>query len=170
MNDIRDLSERLQKLEKRHRRTQALLLVAVIAAASLTVMGQAPANAPIITPRQLKPDAPGPNPAPVDGKVRAEGFVLVDARGAERASLVTDGSGSVFLVLFDANGKARADMQVNNYGPSVNFYDPNAKTRLVLGSTPLVASHVANKGLMEKNAPSSIVLFDAGGAVISRTP
>ncbi len=49
--------------------------------------------------------------------MRAEGFILTDEKGNERASMVTDGAGSVFLVLFDKNGRPRADLQVNNDGP-----------------------------------------------------
>ena len=63
-----------------------------------------------------------------------------------------------------------ADMQVNNYGPSINFYDPNARTRLAIGSTTMVASHLSINGLTERNTPSSIVLFDANGGLVWRNP
>lgn len=170
MDEIRELSERLRVIEKRHRHTQLLLIVVAIAASAILLMGQTVVPPqPIITPRG-RPESQNPGPIATEGKIRAEGFVLVDAKGNERASLVTDGGGSVFLVLFDKDGKPRADMQVNNYGPSINFYDPNARTRMAIGATTLVASHLAVDGVVEKNTPSSIVLFDAKGGLAWRNP
>ena len=147
-----------------------LLVLIVIFASALMLMGQVPGvvdpNGRLRTPNTTtKSDRP-----PHEANVRAEAFTLVDEKGAERASLVSDGTGSVFLVLFDTNGRPRADLQVNNYGPSLNFYDPNGKTRVAVGSTTLVASHVNSGGIIERNTPSSIVMFDAGGQLVWRTP
>ena len=106
----------------------------------------------------------------VESEVRAEHFILVDAKGKERASLVADGAGSVFLVMFDAAGKTRANLSVGNEGPSLIFYDPSGQARAVVGSTTLVPSHVNDNGIAEKAPPSSIVLFDKGGKLLFRTP
>ena len=59
---------------------------------------------------------------------------------------------------------------VTNSNLELRLYDPNAKTRLVIGSTTMVASHVSNEGILEKNTPSSIVMFDAAGKLLWRTP
>jgi hypothetical protein len=159
MEDTLSLARRIERLETHNRRMRKLLLLVVVTVCGMFLMGQVR-----VPPTRVE------SGAPADGKVRAEAFILTDAKGNERASLVTDGTGSVFLVMFDKDGKARADMQVNSYGPSINFYDPNAKTRLVIGSTTLVASHVSNNGIMEKNTPSSIVMMDAAGQLLWRTP
>src|SRR5438270_3129849 len=170
MDNIRELTRRLEDLERRHRRLQLLLVLAAICTSALILMGQVPAgtepNGRLRTPNT---QAKGAQP-PHESDVRAEAFTLVDATGAERASLVSDGTGSVFLVLFDKDGKPRADLQVNNYGPSLNFYDSNGKTRVAVGSTILVASHVNSGGIIERNTPSSIVMFDGGGQLLWRTP
>jgi len=163
MDDFRELSRRLEKLELQNRRFKKLFLLLLMAAGAVLLMGQAP-QSPVqrgsIEERTVSSD----------GKLRAEAFILIDDKGKERASLVTDGTGAVFLVMFDKDGKPRADMQVSAYGPSINFYDPNAKTRLVMGSTTLVGSHVEIKGIVEKHPPSSIVMFDSAGGLVWRTP
>jgi hypothetical protein len=161
MDDLRELSRRLEILERQNRRIKRFGLLLILMACSIALIAQ------------IKPfaDAPLPTaPVPSDGKLRAEGFILTDEKGNERASLVTDGAGSVFLVLFDKGGKARANLQVSNDGPSLNFYDTNAKPRLVIGSTTMVGSHVANNGIVEKSPPSSIVMFDSLGQFLWRTP
>ena len=63
---------------------------------------------------------------------------------------MTDGSGSVFFVLFDTTGNRERTCRSAPTGPSLNFYDPNAKTRLIMGSTTIVGSHVANNGIVEE--------------------
>ena len=153
MEEVRELARRLELLERAHRRTKPLCALLIVGVCAIVLMGQAS------VPTQ-----------PNDGKVRAEGFIVTDSKGKERASLVTDESGSVFLILFDKESKPRADLQVSNFGPSLNFYDPDGKTRLVMGSTSMVGSHVSNNGIMEKNPPSSIVMFDSLGQFLWRTP
>lgn len=170
MDDIREVTRRLESLERRHRRLQILLVLIAIGVSALVLMGQAPGqvipNGPLRTPStEARPSQP-----PQEKEIRAEAITLVDEKGNERASLVSDGTGSVFLVMFDKNGKPRADFQVNNYGPSLNFYDPTGKTRVAIGSTTLVASHVNSNGIVERNTPSSIVMFDGGGQLLWRTP
>ena len=129
MDEINELSRRLERLERRERLYRHLLILMVVIACATALLAQDrfPAKRP-------ETDRPAAQPAQ-EGTIRAEAFILTDAKGTERASLVTDGNGSVFLVMFDRNGRARADLQVNNYGPSLNFYDPNSKTRAVIGST-----------------------------------
>lgn len=170
MDELRDVTRRLENLERRHRRLQLLLVLIAMGASTLMLMAQ--------TPVQILPNGVSRTPSGEvksaqslpEREVRAEAFTLVDEKGREHASLVSDGTGSVFLVLFDNNGKPRADLQVNNYGPSLNFYDPNGKTRVALGSTTLVASHVNSNGIIERNTPSSIVMFDGVGQLLWRTP
>lgn len=127
-------------------------------------MGQAPR-------RYDPPHTPAVQPQPaIETQVRAHQFMLVDGNGKDRASLVADGAGSVFLVLFDTNGKTRADLSVGNYGPSLTFYDPSGQARTVLGSTMLVSSHVTENGTVERTPASSVVLFDRTGKLLWRAP
>jgi len=165
--NIARLTHRLEKLEKQSRILKAMLGVGTIGVSAALLMGQT---------TQPHPSRPESNPplsygGAVEAKIRAQEIALVDDKGKERASLVTDGNGSVFFVMFDANGRPRADLNVATEGPSLNFYDPNGKSRLIVGSTSMVGSHVASaNGIVEKSPPSSIVMFDKDGKMLSHTP
>jgi hypothetical protein len=76
----------------------------------------------------------------------------------------------VFLVMFDAAGKTRANLSVANDGPSLVFYDASGQQRAIIGSTTLVASHVSQNGVIERGPPSSLVLFDKAGKLLWRQP
>jgi hypothetical protein len=107
----------------------------------------------------------------VENRVVAREFMLVDGEGRHRASLVADNAGSVFLTLLDEDSNLRAALSVMNRGPSLTFYDPDGQVRAVLGSTTLVGSHVEDAlGNIERDTPSSIVLFDDRGNLIWREP
>jgi hypothetical protein len=174
MTDLEMLSLRLYRMEVRYRRLQrAVLLGGALLTAGL-LMAQAPGTQrqPIFQGLPTLPTVATQAPRSViEDVIRARQFVLVDTDGNERASLVSDGAGSVFLVMFDKDERPRADMSVTPYGPSINFYDPSGKSRAVIGSTTLVSSHVANEsGVVERSPASSIVLFDAIGKLLWRTP
>jgi hypothetical protein len=172
MTEIEILSMRLEKVEKSYRRVRMGILIGILMACAGALLAQSdieilPSGRPIL----IRPTAVAPvSDTPTEDHVRARTFTLVDAAGRDKASLVTDGGGSVFLVMFDNAGKTRAELSVKPNGPSMVFYDPSTKARLVLGSTGLVPSHVSYKGVVEKDPPSSIVLFDRDGQIISRTP
>ena len=169
MDDVRELKHRLERIERQYRRIKTAGLLALLFGGAVLLIAQS--TPPVIQRDMVTPSARvTAERQTVEEKIRAQSFVLVDQAGKERASLVTDGTGAVFFVMFDKAGKPRADLQVSNFGPSLNFYDPNAKTRLVVGGTTLVASHVNINGQMEKNPASSIVMFDSAGQLIWRTP
>jgi len=102
--------------------------------------------------------------------VRTHHIILLDDKGTERASLVSDNAGSVFLVMSDRAGKARVNLSVSNDGPALTFVDPSGQARTILGSTTAVPSHVTDNGIAEVAPPSSIVLFDSRGKLLFRTP
>jgi hypothetical protein len=168
MTDLELLSQRLARVENRFRwMTRAAVMLALIVAGGVAT-GQG-----IQELRQLE-KAQGqqvnlPKPL-IEEQVRARHFVLVDERGRERASLVADNAGSVFLVMFDGTGKTRANLSVTNDGPSLVLYDAGAQQRTIIGSTTLVGSHVNENGIAEKAPPSSIVLFDKSGKLLWRQP
>jgi hypothetical protein len=145
-----------------------LAVIACIAFAALILMGQAPSPPPRNNPA-FHAEAQVPRAA-VDEAIRARQIILVDVNGNERASLLTDNSGQVFLVMTDKAGKARINLSVSNDGPTLTFLDPSGQARTILGSTTVVPSHVNDNGIAEVVPPSSIVLFDSKGKLLFRTP
>jgi hypothetical protein len=174
MTDLELLSNRVEKLEKRVRRWKRAAMFVGFVVTSGAVMAQVrgiqgPGE---VLPKGGLPRIEGeqPRPVSVEAEVRSRNFVLVDEKGKERASLVADGAGSVFLVMFDAAGKTRTHLSVGNDGPALTFYDPSGQARTILGSTTLVGSHVHENGITEKAPASSIVMFDRTGKLLFRTP
>ena len=173
MTDLEMLSSRVLNLEARLRwMYRASIVVGMLVTAGAVVAqvkgpllpGEVLPNGRLVTPSQKIE-----NPAP-EMEVRARHFVLVDSKGRDRASLVADDAGSVFLVMFDATGKTRANLSVGNDGPSLVFYDASSRARTIIGSTTLVGSHVNDNGIAEIAPPSSIVLFDKAGKLLWRQP
>ena len=173
MTDLESLSGRLQTLEGRFRRIKVLAVIACIGVAALMLMGQASLPGPRLRPSIRQVDElpeQGLSRQSVENEVRARHLILVDDKGTERASLVSDNAGSVFLVMSDRAGKARVDLSVGNDGPALTFLDPSGQARTILGSTTAVPSHVTDNGIAEVAPPSSIVLFDSRGKLLFRTP
>jgi hypothetical protein len=164
MTDLELLSERLAQVETRLRWVTRAALVLVLGILASVVMAQGQQEL-----RILQADKP-PQPPSVEAEVRAQHFTLVDSKGRERASLVADNAGSVFLVMFDTVRKTRANLSVSNEGPSLVFYDAAGQQRTIIGSTTLVGSHVNENGIAEKAPASSIVLFDKAGKLLWREP
>jgi hypothetical protein len=162
MTDLEFLSRRVLTLEKRQR----WITRAAIVACLMVLAGVILAQAPLPRDRPLTQEA---TRTPED-EVRARHFVLIDSKGKDRASLVADDAGSVFLVMFDSAGKTRANLSVGNEGPSLLFYDPAGQPRTIIGSTTLVGSHVNDNGIAERSPASSIVLFDKAGKLLWRQP
>ncbi len=173
MTDLESVSRRLQALEDRFRRMKALAVIACIVIAALLLMGQAP-----LPGLRLRPPIRQVNELPEQGlsrqgveyEVRARHIILVDDKGKDRASLVSDNAGSVFLVMSDRAGKARINLSVSNDGPALTFLDPSGQARTILGSTTAVPSHVFDNGIAELAPPSSVVFFDSKGRLLFRTP
>src|SRR5438128_11979404 len=99
MTDLELLSSRLQTLEGRFRRIKVLALIACIGIAALILMGQAPLPGPRLRPpiRQVD-ELPARARQTVENEVRARHIILVDDKGKERASRVSDNAGYVLLV------------------------------------------------------------------------
>ena len=173
MTDLEILSSRVLKLEARLRwMTRAAIVLGMLVTTGavmaqvrgLSLPGEVLPNGRLVTQGQKVE-----NPVP-ETEVRSKHFVLVDSKGKDRASLVADDAGSVFLVMFDAAGKTRANLSVGNDGPSLVFYDASSRARTIIGSTTLVGSHVNENGIAEIAPPSSIVLFDKTGKLLWRQP
>ena len=168
MTDLELLSQRLARVENRFRwMTRAAVMLALIVAGGVAT-GQGIQELRMLEKAQGQPVAVPKTP--IEEQVRARHFVLVDEKGKERASLVADNAGSVFLVMFDGTGKTRANLSVTNDGPSLVLYDAGSQQRTIIGSTTLVGSHVNENGIAEKAPPSSIVMFDKSGKLLWRQP
>src|SRR5262245_46502735 len=108
MTDLEMLSNRLAKLENRFRWVKRAAILGCIMIAAGVTMAQKPPGPPqgldqldpLISAPQLRRDGqPVQQPrTTVEAEVRAQHFVLVDDKNRERASLVSDAAGSVFLV------------------------------------------------------------------------
>src|SRR5436190_16021327 len=166
MTDLDVLSNRIRTLENHFRRIKILSVFGCMLLAALQLSAQRGR----IVPEEPLPELQRRPSVPVEAEVRSQHFILVDENGKERASLAADRAGSVFLVMFDAAGKTRANISVSNDGPSLVFYDPSGQARMALGSTTLVGSHVNDNGVAERAPSSSIVLFDRAGKLLFRTP
>lgn len=173
MTDLQLVAKRVVQLETRlrwMRRAAVLAGVLITAGALLAQVRIQSVPGEVLPSGRLRTENEQPPKPAIEAEVRAQHFVLVDSKGNERASLVADDAGSVFLVMFDAKRKTRINLSVGNEGPSLVFYDPAGQQRTIIGSTTLVGSHVNEKGIAEKSPPSSIVLFDKAGKLIWRQP
>ena len=166
MTDLDILSNRIRTLEKRFRRIKILSVLGCIVLAAFQLTAQQRR----IVPEERLPELQRTPNVPVEAEVRSQHFILVDENGKERASLAADRTGSVFLVMFDAAGKTRANISVTPDGPAVILFDPSGQARTVLGSTTLVPSHVNENGIAERAPASSLVLFDKNGKLLYREP
>jgi hypothetical protein len=164
MTDLDVLSSRIRRLENRFRRIKILSVSGCILLAAFQLYAQRGRIVPQEPLTELQ------RRASVEPEVRSQHFVLVDENGKERASLAADRAGSVFLVMFDAAGKTRANISVTPDGPAVILFDPSGQARTVLGSTTLVPSHVNENGIAERGPASSLVLFDKNGKLLYREP
>ena len=165
MTDVELLSRRILSLEKRLRWMTRGAIFAGILIMTGAVMAQVLPKGPFGAVEDQRDTS-----RPVEDLIRAKHFTLVDGKGNDRASLVADNAGSIFLVMFDNAGRTRVNLSVGNEGPSLVFYDPSGQSRTIIGSTTLVGSHVNENGIAERSPASSIVLFDKAGKLLWRQP
>ncbi len=171
MTELKLFSARLRRLENHFRWIEGIALVACVLVAAIAVTAQVRGIPGDVLPSgRLIIGGQARGVANVQDEVRARHFVLVDDKGKERASLVSDNTGAVFLVMYDKAGKARVNLSVGNDAPALTFLDRSGQARTILGSTTAVPSHVYDNGIVELAPPSSIVLFDGKGKLLFRTP
>lgn len=69
--------------------------------------------------------------------IRAERFELVDKAGTRRAALEVTPTGMSDLLLYDGNGRDRAEYRVSRDGvATLGFYDASGAHRVLLGEAP----------------------------------
>jgi hypothetical protein len=162
----------VRTLEDRFRNIKLFVVLVAIGIFALGFIRQAPSplpRAPLTNRPEQFPERVQGSPLAQD-EIRTREIILVDDKGKERASLVTDNAGSVFLVMSDTAGKTRVNLSVSNDGPSLVFFDASGQVRTILGSTTAVPSHVNDNGIAELAPASSLVFFDSKGKLLFRTP
>ena len=172
MSELELLSNRVRTLEHRFRSVKLFVVLVGIGIFALGFLRQAPSpfpRAPLTNRPEQFPERVQGSPLAQD-EIRTREITLVDDKGKERASLVTDNTGSVFLVMSDTAGKTRMNLSVSNDGPALTFLDRSGQVRTILGSTTAVPSHVNDNGIAELAPSSSIVFFDSKGKLLSRMP
>src|SRR6476660_8374620 len=108
MNDLELLSSRLRRLENHFRWIRTIAVVACMLIAAIAVVAQVRTTPGDVLPSgRLRVEGQPTGVANVQDEVRARQIILVDDKGKERASLVSDNAGSVFLVMSDKAGKTR---------------------------------------------------------------
>ncbi len=119
---ILDVETRLNRLERRTVWMRRLLVLLIL---GLGATGAVAARSLLHEWRARRaPQAPQ--------FVRAERFMLVDVEGRERAVLGIGSAGEVLLEMSDAQGNARARLDVQPTGPGLTLFDARGKVRALL--------------------------------------
>src|SRR5438552_3476957 len=125
MTELDLLSSRVRRLENRFRWAKIIGMLGCVLLIGIAVMAQVRPRPGEVLPSGILRAEQVPERSPaVEQEVRAHQIILVDGKGKERASLVADNAGSVFLVMSDTNGKSRVNLSVSNDGPTLTFFDP----------------------------------------------
>lgn len=154
MND-NELRQRIEQLERKQRQTQRGLTLSLITLALFVTLGQAAPKKPTKT-------------------VKATQFVVVDAKGRQRAVLGMSGGGPE-LVLNNSQGRALLQMRIPKIPEKAALYlrDPKSQSSVELAMTtngPVL--HFSDKqgtrvrlATNELNAPLTAV-YDAKGKLV----
>ena len=152
--DMREMAQRLEKLERQNRRLMQAGIMALVLLFSLVLMGQAPRKLrPIESDRFTLKDATGKKRAELLMEEAGPGLVLYDETGKRigRFGAVTNGAGlslqsieqgprlslvcqpeGPHLLLFDRAGKFRTELGASQRGPYLLFHDSNGSARAAL--------------------------------------
>jgi len=136
--DLQTILERIEKLERQNRRLKQLGIVALIAAASLVVMGEAPLKKTIEANEFILRDNSGNVRArlSVDEKFSTTQLVLFDKEGKPRITAAT-GIPSEFLGatlrIADGHGRDRVFLKTDDvYGGTLSLADQNGDSGTIL--------------------------------------
>jgi hypothetical protein len=111
--DLRDVSARLETLERENRRLKRFGLAALgaLGVLSLASFAAAPLVCDVLyCERLVIRDARGGQRVKIDAyNTETPGFELYDRDGKSRAKLYLDNEGEAFLTVYDAKGKVKAN-------------------------------------------------------------
>ncbi len=138
--DLKELPDRIAKLENQNRRLRQLGVMALIVALLLLTTGQVPSRK----------------------SVEANEFILKDVNGNVRARLSVDMPGSSKLVLYDEEGKQRIKLDGGIGMPGLTVYDFAGRARaeflLVLDATALFLRD--DKGVVKTGLKEGAIVAD----------
>jgi hypothetical protein len=167
--DLRALSDRIVRLERRQRRAVAALaaVVAAVAVALAVPFSQA-----------QNPTQPRTVTEVTDAVLHAEQLVISDAAGKARLALgVTEGIGPT-LLMYDQAGTAQVMLALSGAGPVLNLFDAGGRDRLRLAITDSIGPSLVLKDAQENPRAAlavvaekpSLQLLNTEGAAVWRTP
>jgi len=159
------IEERLEKIEKKVKRNNLILLAVVLLAVLAMTVG-ANSHKKVI-------EASAFNLIDENGKIRArlcmlkEGPVLrlYDEYENPRAAMGVAKEGPV-LSLADEKGEVRAGLNASKRGPALGLYDENGKIRAILGRNKVTTPD----GKVISYPESSLLMFDPNERVIWVAP
>jgi hypothetical protein len=193
--EIRDIARRVEKLEKQNRCLKQLWLAALIAAASVLVMGQARTKRTVEANEFVLKDGNGKARAKLlmadDDFSPVPELILVDEKRVTRVKL-HDGGPADFsgIMIFDKAGRERGAFDADESGAALPFMNVKGTDEALirgegitlsgpvtvvdrqgyqatLGTTALVTSRT---GETHETSAASLVLFDKGKNVIWKAP
>jgi hypothetical protein len=174
MNERTTLEQRLDILERAHRRLTrltGLLLLAGVAVALLGA-GKVPPDTAVARSIHVVDDK---------GKVRIlinprAGVSLLDKEGRPRAVLSVDDTGPG-LAMYGTSSKTGTILNVNDDGPALAMRDNDGKTRALLAAIspgPALILSDANEreriALMQRGDRTDATLIDQGGRIVWHAP
>jgi hypothetical protein len=176
--DLEQIQGRLLKLEEQNRRLKQLGAAALIVAASLLVMGQAPSKKTVEANEFILNDDKGNVRARLRMGLTAPQLELVDEKGTARVrlrggySLVGGPVNFSGISLFDEHGRERGTFDADENGAEIMVSGPVTVSeeqgfQATLGTTDLVTPR---SGETHKTSAASLVLFDKSKNVIWKAP
>jgi len=153
VHNFEDIQDRLQKLEKQNRRIKQLGAVALVFAAVIVIMGQAPTKKTVEANEFVLRDD--------NGNIRARLFVTPKSTATAREVLGIDSSAPVTvpseatLALYDEKAKTRGFFNENDLA----FYDSDGKSDAILGSSMVSVGDKESGAVM---VPGAISTFADG--------
>jgi len=129
-----ELVERLERLERAHRRLKGFALaVLLLITALVTIHATQPVPEKITAHKFLALDDSGNVRVLIDATKRMPGIVLYDARDIAREAMVLDQSGSPSILLSDAAGKKYVSLEVTPEGKArISVLDTKGKAEIAI--------------------------------------
>ena len=159
------IEERLEKMEKKLRRSNMLLVGVVLLAVLAITLGAASHKQVIAASAFNLVDENGKIRAALGMRNEVPGVRLFDENGRTRASLAADNNGAS-LALIDENNNPRACLVVFKDGPGLMLFDVDKKLRAILGRTRIAKPNGEAISFPE----SSVLLFGADGTMLWGAP
>lgn len=177
---------RLASLERRYRRMNWMWSSVVLLGGATLIMGQTEIPQTVTARSFVVVDSEGEVRAEISTAGGSPLVVLRDLKGRRRVELAVadtipnlalfDTSGSTAAVLSAGpgaptlalrNGAAGGAVIAQGNGPSIGLIDGEQRVRAIFGSTQLVTERT---GTAQNLAPSSLVLFDREGRIVTKLP